>query len=848
MLRLLYGNDKRNPLRTLNLAESDSTGSIFLQQNGFTSAAGAETVLWAGQSFYRDGETRIRANRGNAAFTITYDLQAGSAAELGYLQSQVNRFKQECRLRLESGSGEKVWLEYRWADNLGDLPAPLLGQLSNYFEVLNIEPGWPDDLHSGALITGNIEGVVASLVCAPYAEGIDEAFGVGCAFDDPEGVRLAYGTSAQLRVNFVNNPGFGHATWNTGWSASNAALKTAQEIRPGYTLSFDSAARLYNSSAITTYRYETTPDGSTADGTRCLLQTSVRLPDGGAVNSSIVALCHDGAAVSTTYARIRNTAWYLLTCVIADYIDGDTVGVAVQPGYTVIVDNVDLGEVAFGTGGYLPINGEMQWCEWWGTAHESPSRMTLADNGLIYTPASPSIGACLTAAGWLTPLCTEFAFAGASSGDMLSVYAGTSYVTLTRYTATHLTRLKVYDGSTSLYYDFSHSLIYGEAMHYAIVIGGGAVTLYLNGVPAATVGLVPNLDNGTSLKFSDIDGVADGWRIFEYAMTEAQIGTLYTNELPIKQRYGKIGMPAFLTLPDYLNTAVDLDNIAGTFATQHYNWCIAAGVPGDAPARVRWELGVTSDTTLQRVYWLAARAADQWVSPVGNLWLDFSGTSDVGGSSGYAYQSASISAPSATYAHFGYQVDDPETCRGRFLFIARLKVTGQAATVSPYFKVGNSAEVYGESVEIAADTDFILRTYQNWDMWINWDGGTPPVSLTVGLFALNASGGSGASVAVDFIQLLPYPNCRVACEEATFAADNGDTVIIEGTDAWVLDVADGTQNYRFAHRGDEVTIEPGKINYLFLMHGEDGETFTIDHQTRLGGTITPRWLTAGPPR
>jgi len=173
VLRLLYGKDKRNPTRTLDLAETSASSAISLIENGLNVGPGEQTVLYSGPTIRRDGQKRRKSSRGNASFSVTYNLWAGNANELAFLQRKVLRFMEEARWYEEGSQLEPVWLEYRWYDSLVNVGAPVYGQLSHYFRVLDINfPQWPESLHGGALAAGLIESVVMQVTTSPYSEGL----------------------------------------------------------------------------------------------------------------------------------------------------------------------------------------------------------------------------------------------------------------------------------------------------------------------------------------------------------------------------------------------------------------------------------------------------------------------------------------------------------------------------------------------------------------------------------------------------------------------------------------------------------------------------------------------------
>jgi hypothetical protein len=115
------------------------------------------------------------------------------------------------------------------------------------------------------------------------------------------------------------------------------------------------------------------------------------------------------------------------------------------------------------------------------------------------------------------------------------------------------------------------------------------------------------------------------------------------------------------------------------------------------------------------------------------------------------------------------------------------------------------------------------------------------------------NGGSGASYDVfgkyavlDFLQLLPFPSCRVECEAAAISIAAGDTLVIDGHEAWMEDAdASDAQLYWFEHVGDDVTVEPGHYNYVFILQGEEGETYQVGITATVAAYLTPRWTLPG---
>lgn len=226
VLRLLYGNDRRNPLRTLDLAES-AGGHIFLQETGFAPGAGETIELWTDESVRLEGQKLLAESRGNSKLGVTYDLASGSMAGLFNLQSQINAFFREARLyQTLHHSNHKVWLEYRWSDGLNGLPTPAFGQLSHYFEIYSARsPRWPESLHKGDLVAGNVLGVTVELTASPAPKGLKQraATAGGSVLLRDKGVLIESGGSSKLHWAGYTGSGLTGEFTVTGWITLNAA-------------------------------------------------------------------------------------------------------------------------------------------------------------------------------------------------------------------------------------------------------------------------------------------------------------------------------------------------------------------------------------------------------------------------------------------------------------------------------------------------------------------------------------------------------------------------------------------------------------------------------------------------
>lgn len=255
MLRLHYGNDKRNPIRSLDLAQT-APGAIRLLAGGFAPGAGELNELWSGNSVRFDGQKKLRDSRQNSKLAITYVLKTGgSQAALGYFQRQVNRFFLEARqYQVKYKQGHTVWLEYRWSDGLSSFPTPTFGQLSGYYEIYSAKtPKWPDSLHDrwDGLLQGLIDGIQIELTASPAPEGLEQqaAQAGGTIALHSKGVQISSGASSKLHWPSYSITGLTQNFTVTMWATLSAAPSGNMTFFGYYVDANNQMSVVYNTSA-----------------------------------------------------------------------------------------------------------------------------------------------------------------------------------------------------------------------------------------------------------------------------------------------------------------------------------------------------------------------------------------------------------------------------------------------------------------------------------------------------------------------------------------------------------------------------------------------------------------------
>jgi hypothetical protein len=220
IIRLISG-DKQSPTSSVDL-----TGSgLYLAWEGINPSAGANTTIYSGQSSRFDGQRRVMSSKDNTRIQLKYNVTAGSVAELRLLQRQINQFATDAGLYHEHYRMQPVYLEYRWNENIDidDLPRPIWGQLNYYLPILELTATWPDDLHTGALIGGNINAATLDIVGGPYWEGLEQVAGLTYDYANESG------NDAGIKIEMINGEldnDFTVAGWVTHDTSGNYAVAT----------------------------------------------------------------------------------------------------------------------------------------------------------------------------------------------------------------------------------------------------------------------------------------------------------------------------------------------------------------------------------------------------------------------------------------------------------------------------------------------------------------------------------------------------------------------------------------------------------------------------------------------
>ncbi|MFQ5435732.1 MAG: hypothetical protein ACE5FD_12720, partial [Anaerolineae bacterium] len=300
-------------------------------------------------------------------------------------------------------------------------------------------------------------------------------------------------------------------------------------------------------------------------------------------------------------------------------------------------------------------------------------------------------------------------------------------------------------------------------------------------------------------------------------------------------RYKPVGMPTFFWTDDGDNV---LDNVDDS---TYQNWGVMGGINGDVPPEVEWRIAPPTSTPAT-AYYLGRKAIEpgETLDPADMFYIEYQGTADANASAG---QVESQTGTSLDFTSTIAGTNNIKQLYGRALYLARVTTDAAtaSATITPLYALdATNIEIVGDGVSVTLDATK-LALAELGEMYLNWPFDTPD-SITCGVRVTFAS----SDVArLDFLLMLPSPNCRLSVVGGAFAAASGDEIVLRNRDAYSMN--GDTYKYRFEHRGDVIDFVPGKLNYVWLVQGADGADLDKTDQATVSIFVTPRYLLPGGP-
>lgn len=772
-------------------------------------AAGTSANAYGGQSFV--GRAGI-----NQEFEFGVHVSGGSAMEIQRAINDINMF-----LRQAGDEADPVYLKFRSSADVSY--EPKWGQGSRYYEVISGGASYGDMFGWGTLQARSVPNCRVRLTVKPYALGQKQrlGFAIGSVMEDYVG--RTDGTSRGLivpsgRKNYVTNPIFANATYDTGWTAQ-ADLTAAQNTDGQFVLFGNNSVRLSRTGASADNLFY-----SVVSATATTTHTGsfyVKRPDGGAVATAHCEVKYAGSVQTTTYESVGD-GWYRVQASFSAVAGSATFGVTVNSPYTVYVDGFQFEESAFPTALFY---GDLPGCAWGGTEHAS---FTAVVTARCYVPAvdciSPAQGTLVVA--WRAPAASTaltacYLLFDSQSGMRIRFASDTWGFT---------DGVNLSDSATT-------SFAQGDKIIFHACYGPDGSALYRNGVSIGSNATftVPATGGNMYIGSSDVDTqYSDGTFMdvttFDRKMTAGEVALDYANRYQVIADDQPSGRIPWLWTPDGDGT---FDKYVDT---DHENYGIAGGIAGNVAAKTTWKL--TPST-------IAPLTINVNPSPVvykpSSMFLDLGATTDVAvaGAVGGYVESISVSDIGGLTSSITFPATTnlvPFFDKPLYLYTSLYDEGGTSIWGRAILEV-NGSSMMSNYMGMACSTvlkDFVVGPIQYPKQFFKLDYASG--GFTAYGYFKRSSG--TANMEIDYLQALWG-------KVAYLYLIAGDYVLIEGRRASTASTGDlFYKNVQLT--GDILDLEPNQYNHIVILnghnHGGNSEISYVVTATSI--YVTPRWMIA----
>lgn len=867
IVRLQTG-DKRSPTRQLLLSDGTSDGHIYLRLGGFSPGPGALNMQMSGQTIRADGQERVASSRNNIQMSVVYDLRGDTYAELNYLQAQIAQYQTEARLYHEKRIGERVFVYYRWSTPaMDDIPVPAWGQFGYFFEVISIEATWPDNLHTGQLVSGNIESVTLDLTCKPYAEGLEQwAFNADGIPDDDADVELTYDLSSN---EFDGD--FTICGWIEHRESDYYAFEAYQDAADYINVLWDESDSRYELNSRVASSTTTTNGSSQSLSAGDLVHICVVGNSGGNdawyINGSVQtagSASQDWGSVEFTLASATSAggvtgntneldAWRIfddaLTAAEVLALYNDELPIKSQTRGNKLISPPVWLKTRSGDGTFENVDGVISASakDNWGVVGGVPGDVEATVRWQIdpgsttpehtYYFGRKASQSTFTPSGVLWHDYSGTADSGNSSGDAYeqlsangeidfdATFSGTpltgQYNFLGRFRSANGQRLHPYYMLGS---DATNTMVRGDRVTIAdnasmLFHDFGRMYLDFDNLQSGgdvKVGLISQVDNDFPMR-----GLQNYWLLDEASGTRVNSfgGTNLTASGTVNSRSGKINnAPDFTTANRLYITDPASMEFSGSFTISF--WALVDATGSTYGLVTKWDS--TATNTLE------------WN-------IQFNGTN-------FAFQMSSDDSTSTV-------VTDANTVSTATWYFIVAKFNARTNTM--YLRVDDNdpvTDTHLGGLYQSGNSNFTVGAFHTGSLGLN--GGVDELSvwtryLTQDEESILYNSGSGLALPtggvaqLDFIQLLPEPSFKVeplTPESISIAAT--DYIEIKDRSAYLVDTS-GNHVYSYSFEGDEVTVIPEHYNYVFLLNGQLARDYPISATNDVSAWITPRYLLVG---
>jgi hypothetical protein len=717
---------------------------------------------------------------------------------------------------VERKSSDTLYLEYRTNSSI---PVPLWGQFGAplRYEVVTAHVSEPDNLYSDS--RGVKFFVTITLEIKPLAVGNKQKLinAMGGIVEDNYGT--VDGTSRGLglfetTVNKINNPVFGNATFDNGWT-TDATIITTKNTDPAFCLPGVAQSVKIVATGTGGIFYETRAGGSTAKHS---FSAYIMTPSGIAPTTADLNFYYN-ADFAASFTNLGKG----LYCAYADNVTGIAAAVA-----TGIVCKATRAFYLLGfqmeqkTVHTQLAYGDLLGCSWATTAHASATTranpvlsgprtddyLSLAQGAIefVYQPYNNNNiwGAEYFFSCWKTDYSVNSLmgfFQTADNKFYLTDGTNTISSSATTWTAGDILRLVFSWGPSGL----------------AVYRNGASIASGATYTPPLPVNAATLCIGRANPTIGNIQGEILGFDVYDEEMSSATVTALDAAISSIINAGGRVSSIPWLWTKDGDGVVDNCDDAT------HDNWAVAGGITGSAQARTIFDLRLSGNLYQLGDLYISVFPSAMFINP-GIFYLEDAGTdADAGSSAGY-YKTLSLANGASETRQSGgsFTKNVVNTLIGKeFYSFFRLK-DAAANTLSIYngFGVGISGLNYSIARNVTASASVFTLFRSNANI-------VPPLSysepdflsyLLYGLILCTVTRVSGGTVNLlyDFMTSLFRPLMRISTVAGT------DGWIIEGQNVTNYDVSGPTiLGLAKSVFGDVLELEPGKFNQITSLIGSD---------------------------
>lgn len=765
------------------------------------------------------GSALVSAKAGNRQMDLPVKITATSETHAKLLVRKLIGF-------LNKSSSETLYLEIKF----NSLVEPMWGQFGApiRYEVESADVRAGDLYETVGISSAPVFWLPVLLNVKPFGLGKSQKLctAVGGIYQDYIGVgdgRSRGTTVGLVATNMFTNPAFSHATWNNGWTASGI---TAEQNTDARFIALDYAsAHLYKTAGADPRYYQTITYANVNTHT---LSFYAKKPDGSAVTATDCACWYNAAAVAATYTAVAN-GWYRVSASFAAVIGNITTGVSVLTD--IYVDAFLVQEADYlGT----PFYGSMLGCSWSGTAHASSS---VRATGILSAPLDTLVN--LSQGSISATFRLDVASTTTATQVIFSTFDATHAATL--YGSYNFADDKFYLGDgTNTIATAAQNFAAGTVINLVFTWGASGLRIYKDGssTPAATGATytVPSAGANACIGClyagaSALMGAFLGFTAYDVELTAAQAAAIGTAAVAAAAS-GIVDYIPWLWTKDGDN-AVDNCN-----DTNKDNFAVAAGVPGDEPARTLIDGQLSAAIVTVGTLYLCNVDHTAFIRP-SELYDEQQGSADANSSGGEYLQEVATTAYQTNMFFYLSRVAQDAIAGRKFYGFIRFYDAGSGVTAYPYFSLGSSSHV-GTTKTLTTSAAFNLPAVpaMNFPSAESYFTDRGVLSNPAGaLGAIITRTGANANWRTDFYTCLYSP--MVAISGAA------------GLEAFVLDGSQ-IQDYDPATRlvggsgvlatGAEIELMPDRYNHLMSLMGNAATASAIATTlTYYAINVTPRW-------